>query len=651
MSDDACRHSARPEERQTDYLNGRFPALPADVLRPWTSHEIVSVVGQGAGGCVVRIRPTDGIRVGACAWKQCSPRKYSNDAQSRARRLLETLAEVQRASADCADLLRVFHWEWVIRQEHLYISLYTEYCDGGNLAAMASEGRMTPFRLYAYARQILGALSHLHARGILHRDLKGENVFLTHHHGHEQTKLGDFDFSTLLRDQTSSPDTSAVGTPLFMAPEVLQAEAGVTGIGPPSDMWSFGCLLLQLANRGRITLLETAEEGNVFEEELLWTSEVAPTTAAFALATGATPKFLADNLLDNAQPLFSVARECWLDWERRPTASGLLRRALFDDTLLLQPIYSNSAIIHPVPEGCEIIMLEPAVYEEYVNGEFALRLDVAAYRAAVAFVEALLHAGEQCRHPGMLYPQRMLDADDPDSVERHSVWRCRSVAWTKPFANSLRVSTGWDDLQHLITRLAAVKARVPERLLFNWTDTLSRQLDDICSYIAALDSCVTGISALISECFVQLPSGLTIAKDGVMLQIRLLPYPLQRRRQEPLIGRDAVIGQLRFMERIVRVVLASEAEACQGEVYALCADYQEELRWRQRSPVARLLLADGCGDAQPETAADSLLDAGADPVADDADPFGEGSPFHLAPDQCAPPPDTPFLRRLRRLCA
>jgi len=71
-----------------------------------------------------------------------------------------------------------------------------------------------------YGYQIAAGLEHVHARGIIHRDMKTENVFLTRH---DVVKIGDFGISLVLQPGEDYGQTSA-GTPYYMAPEMLKGE-------------------------------------------------------------------------------------------------------------------------------------------------------------------------------------------------------------------------------------------------------------------------------------------------------------------------------------------------------------------------------------------------------------------------------------------
>jgi serine/threonine protein kinase len=96
------------------------------------------------------------------------------------------------------------------------------------------------------ARDLLGALSAAHRVGIIHRDVKPENIVLSP----EGAVLLDFGIARAIEAAGTSQLTRsgiAVGTSSYMSPEQVQAE---TNIDPRSDLYSVGCVLFEsLAGR------------------------------------------------------------------------------------------------------------------------------------------------------------------------------------------------------------------------------------------------------------------------------------------------------------------------------------------------------------------------------------------------------------------
>ena len=128
------------------------------------------------------------------------------------------------------------------------VHLWMEYAPGGSLdtaiqaQAKLSRGGFATGRVATWAIQLADALNHVHSRRILHRDLKAANIFLTHS---GDVKLGDFGVARAFAAQTigrSQSALTAVGTPYYMAPELIKSEE----YGAPSDIWSLGVVLYEL---------------------------------------------------------------------------------------------------------------------------------------------------------------------------------------------------------------------------------------------------------------------------------------------------------------------------------------------------------------------------------------------------------------------
>ena len=119
-----------------------------------------------------------------------------------------------------------------------------ELLDGQDLAAyIAQRGPMPHREAYELLAQLCDGLGAAHKKGIVHRDLKPENIFIatTRRRGSPFTlKLLDFGIAKVARpNHTSATGTSAMGSPLWMAPE--QTEAG-TRLRPATDVWAVGLL-------------------------------------------------------------------------------------------------------------------------------------------------------------------------------------------------------------------------------------------------------------------------------------------------------------------------------------------------------------------------------------------------------------------------
>ncbi|XP_066105940.1 nik-related protein kinase isoform X1 [Saccopteryx bilineata] len=93
-------------------------------------------------------------------------------------------------------------------------------------------------------REILQGLVHLHAHRVIHRDIKGQNVLLTHN---AEVKLVDFGVSAQV-SRTNGRRNSFIGTPYWMAPEVIDCDEDPRrSYDYRSDVWSVGITAIEMA--------------------------------------------------------------------------------------------------------------------------------------------------------------------------------------------------------------------------------------------------------------------------------------------------------------------------------------------------------------------------------------------------------------------
>ncbi|CAO2628738.1 Mitogen-activated protein kinase kinase kinase 4 [Lemmus lemmus] len=143
------------------------------------------------------------------------------------------------------NLVRYFGVE--LHREEMYI--FMEYCDEGTLEEVSRLG-LQEHVIRLYSKQITVAINVLHDHGIVHRDIKGANIFLT---SSGLIKLGDFGCSVKLKNNTQTMPgevNSTLGTAAYMAPEVITRAKG-EGHGRAADIWSLGCVVIEMVTGKR----------------------------------------------------------------------------------------------------------------------------------------------------------------------------------------------------------------------------------------------------------------------------------------------------------------------------------------------------------------------------------------------------------------
>lgn len=116
-------------------------------------------------------------------------------------------------------------------------NLNKRYCENGSLHSIAKNfGRFPENLVGLYMSQVLHGLLYLHEQGVIHRDIKGANILTTKE---GLVKLADFGVASRT---TGLSESSVVGTPYWMAPEVIELSGATTA----SDIWSLGCTVIEL---------------------------------------------------------------------------------------------------------------------------------------------------------------------------------------------------------------------------------------------------------------------------------------------------------------------------------------------------------------------------------------------------------------------
>jgi serine/threonine-protein kinase len=207
--------------------------LPPEGLLTWGPLTIVEKIGSGAFGDVYRARDPRLDRPVALKLLHCSEHDW-DDPQSVVIDEARLMARVRHPN-----VVTVHGAERIGNR----VGIWMELIDGPTLdTELRQKGPFSTNEIVQLGRDLCGAIEAVHRAGLLHGDVKASNILRD---ANGRIVLGDFGAGHEF-DQTQETDgssTGLTGTPLYLAPEVL--EGGRASVG--SDIYSLGVLLYHLA--------------------------------------------------------------------------------------------------------------------------------------------------------------------------------------------------------------------------------------------------------------------------------------------------------------------------------------------------------------------------------------------------------------------
>uniref|UniRef100_A0A673JYZ8 non-specific serine/threonine protein kinase n=1 Tax=Sinocyclocheilus rhinocerous TaxID=307959 RepID=A0A673JYZ8_9TELE len=213
---------------------------PLNVMDPAGIFELVELVGNGTYGQVYKGRH---VKTGQLAAIKCMD---------------VTGEEEEEIKAEINMLKKYSHHRNIATYYGAFIKknppgvddqlwLVMEFCGAGSVTDLIKNTKGNSLRedWTAYiSREILRGLTHLHHHKVIHRDIKGQNVLLTEN---AEVKLVDFGVSAQL-DRTVSRRNTFIGTPYWMAPEVIACDENPDATYDyKSDLWSLGITAIEMA--------------------------------------------------------------------------------------------------------------------------------------------------------------------------------------------------------------------------------------------------------------------------------------------------------------------------------------------------------------------------------------------------------------------
>ncbi|EGD73608.1 NEK protein kinase [Salpingoeca rosetta] len=197
----------------------------------------VKLLGKGTFGKAWKVRNCEDHKEYVAKQIKCESRQDLKDALQEA----EVLSKLGHT--------HIVSYSKVIQNSPKMVTIIMEYCAGGDVGEKISRRK---FRnqyfdentIQLWIVQAAEALNYLHAKGILHRDVKPANLFLT---ADATVKLGDFGIARIMDRNAIMPaertTKTPVGTPMYFSPEMCSGKR----YGQKADVWALGCVLYECA--------------------------------------------------------------------------------------------------------------------------------------------------------------------------------------------------------------------------------------------------------------------------------------------------------------------------------------------------------------------------------------------------------------------
>ncbi len=222
------------------------PSGVGDSLAPGTvlggRYEILKMLGEGGMGAVYKANDLEVDRV--VALKVIRP-EYANRPEILARFKQELVLARQITHKN---VIRIFD----LGQRDGVRFITMEYVDGHDLYSLLRSGELIPLdRKVKIAREICRALEAAHEQGVVHRDLKPQNIMVDRS---GRVLVMDFGIARSMEDTGLTHTGALIGTPAFMSPEQAKGEK----LDTRSDLFSFGVIFYEMLTGRAPYVAETA---------------------------------------------------------------------------------------------------------------------------------------------------------------------------------------------------------------------------------------------------------------------------------------------------------------------------------------------------------------------------------------------------------
>ncbi|PVI02867.1 Pkinase-domain-containing protein [Periconia macrospinosa] len=308
------RARQRPRQSQGPDIVARLNAICTNA-DPNMRYRNLNKIGQGASGGVF-----SAYEIGS---NKCVAIKQMNLEQQPKKDLIinEILVMKESRHKNIVNFMDSF----LVRGD-LWVVM--EYMEGGSLTDVVTFNIMSEGQIAAVCRETLNGLQHLHSKGVIHRDIKSDNILLSLE---GNIKLTDFGFCAQI-NESHNKRTTMVGTPYWMAPEVVTRKE----YGRKVDIWSLGIMAIEMiegeppylnesplralwliATNGTPTIKEEHSLSPVFRDFLNFSLKVDPDKRASAHDLLVHPFIQTAEPLNTLAPLVLAARKARAEERRK----------------------------------------------------------------------------------------------------------------------------------------------------------------------------------------------------------------------------------------------------------------------------------------------------------------------------------------------
>ncbi|MBI1369329.1 MAG: protein kinase [Planctomycetes bacterium] len=222
------------------YTQNFVPPTPETLGKLLPQFQVIELLGRGGMGAVYKARQAALDRFVAI---KILPPSFGRDPAFAERFSREAKALARLGHPNIVAVYDAGHVDVPATKDRLYY-FAMEFIDGVSLRQVIKEGKLPPTEALAIVPQVCEALQYAHDEGIVHRDIKPDNILLD---TRGRVKIADFGLAKLLglgpTDVTLTQTHHVMGTPAYMAPEQQQASAAVDH---RADIYSLGVVFYEM---------------------------------------------------------------------------------------------------------------------------------------------------------------------------------------------------------------------------------------------------------------------------------------------------------------------------------------------------------------------------------------------------------------------